>query len=156
MSFKEQKPHLALDNLPNDWEGFTREDKINKLLEVINSQVIAVRSGTFDISLGERVAALILECQFDLVDLFTDAEASARSGKHMSELVEAEVSEKISDEADKKPAEGTLKRQALMDERVKESKNQLVDYERVARKWRTVYDLLSNHHILFRNITKLT
>jgi hypothetical protein len=155
MSWDVQKPHTSLDGLPDSWEGFTKEQRVQRKLDVVEKCMKEVRQGTFDVSDGDRVASLVLETQLDLASFFTDSEATARNAKHVAEYIEAEVGNKISAEADKKPSEGVIKRKCLASDEVRDAKKKVVDYERDYKKWRCVYDILREAHIMFRNISKL-
>lgn len=155
MSWDVQKPNLSMDELPDNWEGFTKEQKVQRMLDVIDDQMKLVRRGVFDVSEGDRVAALVLETQIELASFFTDTEASARNAKHMAEYIEAEVGNKLTAEADKKPSEGVIKRKCLASDEVRDAKQKVVEYERDYKKWRCVYDILREAHIMFRNISKL-
>jgi hypothetical protein len=155
MSWEVQKPNLSLNDLPDSWEGFTKEQRVQRKIDVIEECMKEVRKGTFDVSEGDRVASLVLETQLDLAPLFCDIEASARNAKHIAEYVEAEVGNAISAEVAKKPSEGVIKRQCLASDEVRDAKKKVVDYERDYKKWRCVYDILREAHIMFRNISKL-
>lgn len=155
MSWEVEKPVRCLDTLPSNWDGFTREKKVQRQLDVILEQLKMVREGTFDVSNGDRVSALVLECQFALADFYSDVEASSKSAKHYADYIEAEVCNKIAKEAEKKPSEVAIKRKALVCDEVKESKSEVVSHEKNYKKWRCVYEILREAHITFRNISKL-
>ena len=128
MSWNEQRPHNDLDDLPKNWDGFTRESKVQRQLDVLERQMQQVRDGTFDVSEGDRVAALILECQLTLAEFYSDVEANSRSAKHNVELVESEVSNQLSKEvleAGRKMSEAALKRNALVSQDVKDERKKL-------------------------------
>jgi len=141
--------------LPDNWDGFTMEQKVQRKLDVVEDCMKQVRKGVFDVSDGDRVASLILETQLDLARFYTDVEASARNAKHVAEYIEAEVGNKLVAEADKKPSEGIIKRQCLASDEVRDAKKKVVDYERDFKKWKCVYEILREAHIMFRNISKL-
>lgn len=155
MSWEPQGPNVGLDSIPDSWEGFSREEKVQKLLEVVELKMKEVRRGTFDASQGERIAALVLEAQMSLAGFFTDAEASARNAKHISDLAEAEAGNSIVASAEKKPSDATIKRMATADSQVQQAKKTAVELDREYKKWRCVYDILKEAHILFRNISRL-
>ena len=96
MSWDEPSIATDLNMIPTNWDGFTKEQKVQTLLDFVNEQLRLVRSGGFDPSDGDRVAALALECQFALTDIYADVEASARSAKHYVEFIEHETANAIS------------------------------------------------------------
>lgn len=158
MSWVEQKLKTELDDIPKNWDGFTREAKVQLLLDIIQNQISKVRNGVFDLSLADRVAALVLECQMELTDFYADVEANSRNAKHNVDFIENEAANEIAGEFEKKGgklSEAAIKRKSLATTKVSEAKKNLVDYEREYKKWRYVYDLLKEAHIMFRNITKL-
>jgi len=158
MTWEEQKPNtesLTLKDLPDNWDGFTKEGKVQKKLDVIQEQMASVRKGTFDISKGDRVAALILETQLDLSIFMSDEEARAKSSKHIAEFIEAEVGNDIVKNSEKKPNEATIKRESLVSDKVKDARATIIDNEKSYKKWRCVYDILREAHIMFRNISRL-
>jgi hypothetical protein len=158
MSWEVKKPaNRDLQDLPDNWEGITKENKVQMQIDVIEEQMRRVRKGTFDHSVGDQVAALILETQIELSTFFTDIEANAKNAKHIAEYIEAEVSNSVSGkEGEKKPSEAAIKRFALVSDQVKNAKADMVNYERDFKKWKCVYDILREAHIMFRNISKIS
>lgn len=147
-----------LESLPKSWDGFTRIQKVQTLLDVIEKQMAMVRNGTFDIADGDKVASLILECQLTLADFYADTKLAAGSAKHHVEFVINDQSNKMALSAlaeKKKVSETALKREALASQESLDSKIKLVECEREYEKWRCVYDILKEAHILFRNLRRL-
>ncbi len=158
MSWTEQRYKNDLDDIPTNWDGVTKEAKVQQLLDVIEGKMQEVRNGTLDVSEGDRIAALVLECQLALSEFYADVEARSRSAKHQVELVESEVSNDLSKEAvdaGRKMSEAALKRNALVSQDVKDARKELVEKEKEYKKWRCVYEILREAHIMFRNIAKL-
>lgn len=158
MSWKEQRYKNDLDDVPTSWDGITKEMKVQQLLNVIEGKMQEVRNGSLDVSEGDRIAALVLECQLALAEFYADVEAQSRSAKHQVELVESEVSNDLSKEAadaGKKISEAALKRNALVSQDVKDARKELVEKEKEYKRWRCVYEILREAHIMFRNIAKL-
>lgn len=149
---------LSIDGVPADWNSFTKAAKIQRLLDVILEQLRKVRSGNFNAVKGERVAALALECQLELSDLYADVEAMARNAKHEAEYAEGEVAAQHAKEAVAKEvrvSEASLKRVATISDEVKAARSSMIQLERDHRKWRYVYETVKEAHIFFRNIGKL-
>ena len=155
---EETERDLSLNSVPKDWNGWTRVNKVNYLVEVVQHYMQKVRMGTFPSQDGERLAALVLEAQMELTEFYADAEASARNAKHLVEFSEAEkaaaYAKKAADD-DIKITEASLKRMASISDEVKQAKYQLVSLEKDHKKWRYVYEILKEAHIFFRNIGKL-
>ncbi len=149
---------LSINGVPTDWSGFTRAAKVQRLVDVIQHQILKVRAGTFAPSHGEKVAAMALEAQMELAQFYADAEASAKNAKHLVEYAEGETAAKFAKEAkaaDIKVTEASLKRMASISDEVTTAKKDLVDLEKDYKKWRYVYEILREAHIFFRNIGKL-
>jgi hypothetical protein len=149
---------LTIDGVPTDWSGFTRAAKVQRLVDVIQHQILKVRAGTFRPAHGENVAAMALEAQMELAQFYADAESSAKHAKHLVEYAEGETAAGYAKKAaadDIKVTEASLKRMASISDEVKKAKKDLVDLERDYKKWRYVYEILREAHIFFRNIGKL-
>jgi hypothetical protein len=149
---------FSLDSIPPNWDGWTRASKVQRLLDVVQEQLRKVRCGTFNATKGERVAALALEGQMELVDFYADAEASARHAKHSAEYAEGEVAAKYAKAAtdtEHRVSEASLKRVATISDEVKTARREMVDLEKEYKKWKYVFETLKEAHIFFRNIGKL-
>jgi len=149
---------ITLEGIPKNWEGFTRSAKVERLVAVIQGQLQKVRTGTFNPAKGERVAALALEGLLELAEYYADAEASAKTAKHMTEYAEGEMAAKYAQEANDKAvkiSETSLKRMSSISDEVKNTKTRLVDLEKEYKKWRYIYETLREAHVFFRNIGKL-
>jgi len=148
----------TLENIPETWKGYTKAQKVQTLLDVVEDQLRMVRNGTFDVSKGVDVAALALEGQLALADFYSDAEARAKSAKHVAEYIEVEVASKIGKDAladgSKRLSEAALKRHSTASDEVKKAKQKAIDLEKEHKKWRCVYDILKEAHIFFRNISR--
>lgn len=148
-----------LGNIPEDWTGYTKEQKVEVLLSVINVQIRRVRSGSFDLSKGAQVAALALEGQLEMAEFYAEMENQAKQAKIMSEFIENEVAdqivksgEKISGE--KKITESALKRLSIISEDSKNAKLQMAEKEKNYKKWKYVYEILQEAHVFFRTLGK--
>ena len=149
---------LSLEGIPKSWAGFSRAKKVEHLVSVIQVQLQKVRTGTFNHVKGERVAALALEGLLELADFYSDAEASAKNAKLLAEYTEGDVAAKYAKEAVEKEvrvSEASLKRMSSVNDEVKQSKKDMVAYEKEHKKWRYVYETLKEAHVFFRNIGKL-
>ena len=107
---------LTLNGVPTDWSGWTRAAKVQRLVDVVQNEILKVRAGTFAPANGEKVAALALEAQMELAQFYADAESSAKNAKHLVEYAEGETAAKYQKEAaaaDIKVTEASLKRMAL-------------------------------------------
>lgn len=155
MSWDVQKPKLDLSSLPDNWDGFTNEQRVQRGLDVIQEELKRVRMGEFDATDGERAAAFVLECQLNLAEFYTEAEANSRNAKHMAEFAEADVANNIAKTSEKKLSEMAIKRKAIASYDVKEAKEKVIDLDRNYKKWRCIYEILREAHITFRNISKL-
>jgi len=155
-----QNPDIdtSLANMPVTWEGYTKEQKVQMILNVIDDQMRLVRNGTFNVLNGKEVAALALEGQLVLADFYSDAEAKAKESKHIAEYIEAEITTKINaetiHESGKRLSETALKRAALISDEVKNAKKLSVELEKEHKKWRCVLEILKEAHVFFRNIAK--
>lgn len=151
------KPKHTLDDMPDSWAGYTREQKVQIILDVVDDQMRLVRNGSFHTSDSKEVAALALEGQMCLIEFYTDAEAAAKNAKHMAEYIEAEESARLSAEAvqagEKRPSETALKRKVLASDEVKEAKKRAIDLEKDHKKWRCVLDILKEAHVFFRRMS---
>jgi hypothetical protein len=150
---------LQLQDVPVDWAGWTKANKVQYLVDVLQFYITKVRSGNFDLSKTEALAALALEAQIELADFYADAESYSRDAKNIAEDTESEVSEEILrtsiNNSEKKPSDATIKRQATINQKVKEAKKKTVQLERNYKKWRYIYDMLKDAHIFFRNLGKV-
>ena len=143
--------------VPTDWTGWNKAEKLQYLLEVIQYQIQKVRSGNFDLSKAEAVAALSLEGQIELAEYYAEAESYAKDAKNLVEYTEAEISERISNTAfneGKKITEASLKRKSGSDQIVLQAKKHLTNLDKECKKWRYIYDTLRDAHIFFRNLGK--
>jgi len=150
---------LQLQDVPTDWTGWTKANKVQYLVDVLQFYITKVRSGNFDLSKIEALAALALEAQIELADFYADAESYSRDAKNIAEDTESEVSEEILrasiNNSEKKPSDATIKRQATINQKVRDAKKQTVQLERNYKKWRYIYDMLKDAHIFFRNLGKV-
>ncbi len=149
----------TLSDVPTDWTGWTKANKVQYLVDVIQAYIVKVRSGNFDLSKTEALAALALEAQIELADFYAEAESYSRDAKNIVEYTEGEVSEEILKNSyltsDKKLPETALKRQATITQKVKDAKKQMIQLEKEYKKWRYIYDMLKDAHIFFRNLGKV-
>jgi hypothetical protein len=148
----------TLSDVPTDWTGWTKASKVQYLVDVIQFYIVKVRSGNFDLSKTEALAALALEAQIELADFYAEAESYSRDAKNIVEYVEGEVSEEILKsriDSEKKLPETALKRQATITQKVKDAKKQMIQLEKEYKKWRYIYDMLKDAHIFFRNLGKV-
>ncbi len=149
------KPKNTLDNMPESWAGYTREDKVQVILDVIEDQMRLVRNG--EASDYKEAAALALEGQMCLIEFYADAEAQSKNAKHIAEYIEGEISSKIAADAiqsgTKRPSEVALKRQALASDKVREAKKAAIDLEKDHKKWRCVMEILKEAHVFFRRMS---
>ena len=149
------KPQNTLDNMPDSWEGHTREQKVNIILDVVEDQMRLARNGS-PYSATEA-AALALEGQFCLTEFYADSEAAAKNAKHIVEYIEAEESARISAESaqagNKRPSEIALRRKALASDEVKEARKRAIDLEKDHKKWRCVLEILKEAHVFFRRMS---
>jgi hypothetical protein len=157
MTWDEVKHEHTLENMPENWNGHTKESKVNIITEVVDSCMRDIRNGVFPTHRSQEVAALALEGQMCLADFYTDAEAAAKNAKHIAEYIEAETSAKIAEAAvqagEKRPSEVALKRKALVSDEVKEAKKQAINLERQHKKWRCILEILKEAHVFFRRIS---
>lgn len=155
---EESTQRLELNSIPSNWSGWTRAAKVQLLVDVVQHHLQKVRVGTFNPKHGEQLAALALEGQMELSSFYADAEASAKSAKHLVDYAESEMAAKYAKKAadsDIKVTEASLKRMASISDESKQAKSKLVELEKEYKKWRYVYDILREAHIFFRNIGKL-
>ena len=147
----------SLKSIPQDWAGYTRAAKVEKLVSVIHYQISKVHRGDFDLSKASKVAALVLDAQMEMSEFFAEAEASSKHLKHDSDYIEAEVITKLGRQfvsENKKVAETSLKRMAMVSEEVKKSKIEMVEAEKEFKKWRHVSEILKDAHHFFKNLGK--
>jgi hypothetical protein len=148
-----------LYDVPVDWTGWTKANKVQYLVEVIQNYIQKVRSGNFDVSKSEALAALCLEAQIELTDFYAEAESYARDAKNLVEYTEGEVSEDILKESlgssEKKLSEAALKRQATVTKKVLEAKKSMIMLEKEHKKCRYIYEMLQNAHVFFRNLGRV-
>ncbi len=147
-----------IHNVPTDWTGWNKLEKVQHLVEVIQAQIQKVRSNNFDLSKAEAVAALALEAQIDLAEYYAEAESYAKDAKNLVEYAEGEVSNRISftvTNDGKKISEAALKRQSCIDDEVKSARKQLISLDKECRKWRYIFEMLKDAHIFFRNLGKV-
>ena len=150
-------PQHTLHNMPESWNGYTKEQKVQIILDVVEDQMRLVRNGSFVSHNSKEVAALALEGQFCLTEFYADAEAAAKNAKHIAEYIESEEATRISAQAiqdgEKRPSEAALKRKVLASDEVREAKKRAVDLEKTHKKWRCVLDILKEAHVFFRRMT---
>lgn len=145
-----------LNEIPLDWKGVSKIDKVLTLVNVVQKQIQRVRSGNFDFSRSYRVAALALEGLMELSDFFADVESRAKSAKNLIEYSESEVASNILSKSggEKKVSEVALKRMSLSHPEVKQAKDQYIDMEREFKKWKCIYEILQEAHVFFRGLSK--
>lgn len=148
---------VTLYDLPDSWAGYTKEKKVQMILDVVEEQMRLVRNGSFPVSHSKEVAALALEGQMCLVEFYADAEAAAKNSKNIAEYIEAEEIARIAAEVvaggGKRPSEVALKRKSLASDEVKEAKKRAIDLEKAHKKWRCVLDILKEAHVFFRRMS---
>lgn len=147
-----------LNNIPTDWAGYTKEQKVDVLLGVINAQIRRVRDGSFDLTKGAQVAALALEGQLEMAEFYADIESQAKQAKIMSEFIENEVADHHSklgkDSEGKKITEAALKRISIISGEARDAKFETTKKEKEFKKWKYVYEILQEAHVFFRTLGK--
>jgi len=147
----------SLNALPKDWNGYTRAAKVQKLVDVIQQQIVRVRTGNFDLSKCSQVAALALEGQIELAEFYADAESTAKSAKYETDYIEGAMADDYKAKAvdsGTKITEASIKRMASYAPEVKDAKKAFVKLEKESKKWRYVYEILKEAHVFFRNLNK--
>ena len=146
----------SLKSLPLDWSGHTREEKIEKQVNIIQYHTQMVSRGDFDISKAQRISALCLDAQMELSYCYADSELESKQAKHTVDFIENEIASDIKNNSKIKMSETELKRKATIDSRVKEAKASMIKIEKQYKKYRYLYEILKETHIFFRNIGKIS
>lgn len=144
-----------LSDVPIDWDGYTKQQKVEKLVLVVKTQLVRVRSSNFDTSKCSEVAALALEAMMEMADFFTEAESNARTAKLMSEYIENETANTYVKQAvgsEKRMTETALKRLSSSAGEVKDAKIQAINLDKDFKKWKCIFEILQDAHIFFRNL----
>lgn len=133
------------------------KEDLEKLLDKCINELSEIQKGEYSPEKAERNAALFLEMQIRLADYLSVAEMKAKMAKSEMERVASNKYfeyKQGSIGGDKKMTEVALEHMVAKNEEVFKMKQEMVEYEAEYKKWNYVIGILSNGHILCRNLGK--
>lgn len=101
---------------------------------------------------AKRTAALALKAQMLMAEFLADAEGRAKGMKHNVEFIESEVYFDQKNLSDKKLSEAALQQFVAKDKAVVKAKSNMIEAEVEFKKWVSIFAVLKEAHIFFRNI----
>lgn len=149
---------IDIDSIPNTWAGYTKQSKIDFIVNVILNSLQAVAIGNFKTNKAEKVAALALMAQMEMSSFYSDSEFDAKHAKHLAEYEEEEKALEIKDDANKqglKLSETALKRSSLISDNVKGARQIMVEKERDFKKWKYLFETMGSAHHYFKNLGRV-
>ena len=137
-------------------ENETRAEKVQRLVKTISSKIKKVHTKSTSNDDGEAWAALALEAQIELTEFLADAELISKEKKLLVEALEGQkyLTYKKEKDKDEKPTEALLKAKVAQDKEVNDLKKEQFKAESDFSKWKNLFAVLKDAHILFRNLNK--
>lgn len=133
------------------------KEDLEKLLDKCLQELSEMQGGNCATDKAEKNAALFLEVQIRLAEYLSSAEMKSKMAKSEVERVSAQKYFDYKQGAggsDKKYTEVALSHMVAKDDEVLKIKQSMLEAEAEYKKWHYVIGVLSNGHILFRNLGK--
>ncbi len=140
---------------PTQSETITRGEKVNHLLEVVDSSMGDIYLGTFDHNRAEKIAAAAWSAQYELSKILPDARLRAKQAKNFLKLAKAQADKKYRElSGEKRKTESQLEQLITSDPNVITAEDDLLTAEHEADKWECILASIRDSHIFFKNLNK--
>jgi hypothetical protein len=146
---------VTLPAPPEEDKPLTRGEKVQQMIDVVDSSMGEIYTGTFDHNRAEKVAAAAWSAQFGLSTFLPDAKLRAKQAKNLLKLVKAQADKKYRDSnGEKRRTEAQIEQLVTSDPEVVAAEAALLAAEHEAEKWECVLSSIKDGHIFFRNLNK--
>lgn len=132
-------------------------ETLEKLLDKCLAELSAASNGDCEPENAEKNAALFLELQLRLAGFLASAEYRAKTIKNEVERLSSQKYFEFKSGAlgsEKKLTEAALEHAISKDEEIFKLKEEMLKSEAEYKKWNYIINVLSNGHILYRNLSK--